>query len=143
MTKKDYCEKCYQIISKENNKKEKEKEKEEKDKLDDDDEDEFWKFDNLNADPAIHNWFVCDICKCSPLLGVRFSCTQCDFDVCEHCFNELDDNKHDHPSHKFDAHELPTPGNGYSYFNKRFNSSFFLVLIFFYFINCIYFFLLK
>lgn len=119
-TKKDYCSKC---IKDQNL-----------------NQGEYWSFDNNQVDPAIHNWYSCDHCHCSPLLGVRFlnlfffmfllfalwgfiifqkrfSCTECEHDVCEQCFNEK---KHEHANEKFDTYEIPVPGNGFSYFDKRF-----------------------
>ena len=33
----------------------------------------------------IHDGISCSICKISPIVGSRYYCTTCDFDICESC----------------------------------------------------------
>ena len=42
----------------------------------------------------IHYHIRCDICKMSPILGIRYNCEECeDFDLCESCYEK---NKESH-----------------------------------------------
>lgn len=64
--------------------------------------------------PALkHSGIVCDGCKVTPIIGVRYKCANCnDYDLCEQC--EKKASSIHNPSHVFIKLNTPLPQN-YSY----------------------------
>ena len=57
----------------------------------------------------IHYHFICDGCRCAPIKGIRYHCTECkDFDYCPSCYEKNKDT-HRHVFQSFLKSKYPKP----------------------------------
>eukprot|EP00871_Galdieria_phlegrea_P001917 jgi/Galph1/2726/GphlegSOOS_G1420.1 len=74
-------------------------------------EDMFFSLDNVVEEAVYHEYFECNICKVTPIWGVRFGCQTCEeYDLCEACFDKSlfhEEGKKHSLLHSWKAFELP------------------------------------
>eukprot|EP00056_Hartaetosiga_gracilis_P009251 m.132346 g.132346 ORF g.132346 m.132346 type:complete len:438 (-) comp13087_c0_seq1:2643-3956(-) len=80
--------------------------------------DEFLKFmyfvaeKHTERDGVVHNGIRCDICKVSPIKGIRYKCANCpNYDVCEGCEASATLPHRHNPKHAFIKFRVPVPIN--------------------------------
>eukprot|EP00943_MAST-04B_sp_MAST-4B-sp1_P004011 g4011.t1 len=57
---------------------------------------------------SIHQRFVCDICRCHPMMGIRHHLREQNFDLCEICFNKVQNEMPDEIKEAFEDIEGTT-----------------------------------
>ncbi|EME26927.1 N6-adenosine-methyltransferase subunit METTL3 [Galdieria sulphuraria] len=71
----------------------------------------FFALENVVEEAVYHEYFECNMCKVTPIWGVRFSCQNCEeYDLCEACFDKSllhEEGKKHSLLHTWKAYELP------------------------------------
>jgi RecJ-like exonuclease len=71
-----------------------------------------------NKQKFVHQNFICHICQCTPIIGVRYECLECKVNFCEIC-EEINSHEHDRLVHKGNLKVIDTVNDSKDTFIKK------------------------